>query len=139
MVSKKFPFGHIIYFCRSSLFGQDGWVLVDLDLFQALLLTSTSSQSTKMQNKTKISQYPPSLIINNASASKLQGGEGGGGGRKPPFVPLLTPILELVRRQVSQEGSFPWLFSTFIVLNKYTLYVYTLSFSVKENVQHIVK
>ena len=63
----------------------------------------------------------------------------GGGGRKPPFVPLLHPILELVRRQVSQEGSFPWLFSTFIVLNKYTLYVYTLPFSVKENVQHIVK
>ena len=103
MVSKKFPFGHIIYFCRSSLFGQDGWVLVDLDLFQALLLTSTSSQSTKMQNKTKISQYPPSLIINNASASKLQGGEGGG--TKSSFRSPPTPNPRACS-QASESGRF---------------------------------
>ena len=137
MVSKKFPFGHVIYFCWPSLFGQDGWVLVDLDLFKALLLTSTSSQSTKMQNKKNLANIHLAWS-SMTSASKLRGGRGGGG-RKPPSVPLLHPILELVRRQVSQEGSFPWLFSTFIVLNKYTLYVYTLPFSVKENVQHIVK
>ena len=92
-----------------------------------------------MQNKKNLANiYPAWSSITHLRANSEEEG-GGGGEENPPFVPLLHPILELVRRQVSQEGSFPWLFSTFIVLNKYTLYVYTLSFSVKENVQHIVK
>ena len=105
-------------------------VIIDFDFVSV-------HKNAKQKNLANIHLAWSSITHLPANSERERGG--GGERRKPPFVPLLHPILELVCRQVSQEGSFPWLFSTFIVLNKYTLYVYTLPFSVKENVQHIVK
>ena len=58
----------------------------------------------KNAKQKKLSQYPPSLIINDICEQTPRGK--GWGGRKPPSVPLLHPILELVRRQWVRKVHF---------------------------------
>ena len=90
----------------------------------------------KNAKKKELGQYSPSLI-NNASARKLPEGEGGGEKVNLLLFPSHTQPQDLARRRVRKVHSHGF-FSTFYC-TKQILYVYTLLFSIKENVQHIVK